>query len=75
MYRTEDLIKQNISKLGILKIWGRRYLTLYGKVTDINTFLISQLIYLSYALRSPSRGMLERINKLLFEFVWNAKPY
>jgi len=35
----------------ILKIWGRRYLTLYGKVTITNA-----------------------INKLLFEFVWNAKP-
>jgi exonuclease III len=76
---TEDLIKLNYTKAlkkmeNILKIWGRRYLTLYGKVTIINTFVISQLVYLLSVLPSPSEEMLVRINKLLFEFVWNAKP-
>jgi len=57
-----------------LKIWGRRYLILYGNVTIIITFVISQLVYLLSVLPSPSEEMLMRINKLLFEFIWNAKP-
>jgi len=57
-----------------LKIWGRRYLTLYGKVTIINTFVISQLVYMLSVLPYPSEEMLMQINKLFFEFFWNAKP-
>jgi len=48
--------------------------TLFGKVTIIHTFVISQLVYLLSVFPSPSEEMLMRINKLLFEFVWNAKP-
>jgi len=78
-HRTEYLIKLNYTKAlkkmeNILKIWGRRYLTLYGKVTIINTFVISQLVYMLSVHPYPSEEMLMRINKLLFEFVWNAKP-
>jgi len=53
---------------------GRRYLTLYGKVTINNTLLISQLVYLLSALPSPSEEMLMQLNKLWFKFVWKAKP-
>ena len=78
-HRTKEVIKLNYTKTlkkmeNILKIWCRRYLTLYGKVTIINTFVIFQLVYLLSVLPSPSEEMLMRINKLVFEFVWNAKP-
>ena len=49
-------------------------MTLYGKVTIINIFVISQLVYKLSVLPSPSEEMLMQINKLLFECVWNAKP-
>ncbi len=58
----------------ILKIWGRRYLTLYGKVTVLNTFVISQLVYLLSVLPSPSKAMLTQIEKMIFDFVWCNKP-
>ena len=58
----------------ILKIWGRRYLTLYGKVKIINRFVIYQLVYLLSVFPSPSEKMLMQINQLLFKFVWNVKP-
>jgi len=66
-HRTEDLIKLNYTKArkkmeNTLKIWHRRYLTLYGKVTIINTFVISQLVYLLSVLPSSSEEMLMRIN-------------
>jgi len=78
-HRTEELIKLNYYKAlkkieNILKIWGRRYLTLYGKVIIINTFVISQLVYMLSVFPSSSKEMLMRINQLLFKFVWNVKP-
>ena len=58
----------------ILKIWGRRYLTLYGKVTVLNTFVISQLVYLLSVLPSPTKAMFVQIQKLIFGFLWCKKP-
>jgi len=79
-HRTEELIKLNYNKAlkkteNLFKIWGRRYLTLYWKVKIIDTFVISQLVYLLSVFHSPPEKMLIQINKVLFEFVWNAKPY
>ena len=58
----------------LIENMGMKYRILYGKGTIFNTFIISQLVYLLSVLPSPSHEMLELINKLLFEFVWNAKP-
>jgi len=78
-HRTEDLLKLNYTKSlkkmeTMLKIWGKRYLTLYGKVTVINTFVISQLVYLLSVLPSPSDEILTHINLMIFDFIWNKKP-
>ena len=78
-HRTEDLLKLNYTKSlrkmeDILKIWGRRYLTLYGKVTVLNTFVISQLVYLLSVLPSATKVMLAQIEKLIFGFLWCKKP-
>lgn len=78
-HRTEDLIKLNYTKAlkkmeNILKFWGKRYLTLYGKVVVINTFIISQFVYLLSVLPSPTTNMLKEIQKCIFEFVWGKKP-
>jgi len=58
-HRTEDLLKLNYAK--VLQINGkhienmdRRYLILYEKVTIINTFVMSKLVYLLSVLRSIS---------------------
>jgi hypothetical protein len=78
-HRTEDLIKLNYSQAiekinNSVKIWNKRHLTLYGKVVIINTYIISQLVYLMSVLPKPSKEMINHINKTIFNFLWNNKP-
>ena len=78
-HRTEDLIKLNYTKTlkkmeNILQMWGKRYLTLYGKVTILNSFVISQLVYQMSVLPSPTPEMIAQINTMIFNFIWNNKP-
>ena len=58
---------ENLEK--ILSLWSKRYLTLFGKVTIIKTFGISQFIYVmkSVGLNKP---VLDKINKMLYSFIW-----
>ena len=58
----------------IIQIWDKRYLTLFGKVMILNSFIISQLIYLLSVLPAPPKNTMTQINKLIFEFMWNGKP-
>ena len=63
-----DLLKLNYARsLGKIKtalqIWDKRYLTLYGKVTILNSFILSQLVYLMSVLPSPTEEFLIQIHK------------
>ena len=78
-HRTEDLLKLNYARAlekikAIIQIWDKRYLTLFGKVMILNSFIISQLIYLLSVLPAPPKNTMTQINKLIFEFMWNGKP-
>ena len=65
-----------ISKMeNIIKMWSWRQLTLYGKITIINTLLLSQLVYRLTVLPSPSEATLRRIDKILFDYLWDGKPH
>ena len=75
-----DIEKLNILPLiskmeNIIKMWSWRQLTLYGKITIINTLLLSQLIYRLTVLPSPSEATLRRIDKILFDYLWDGKPH
>lgn len=59
----------------IIKIWSRRKLTLMGKVTIIKSLLESQLIYRLSVLPSPQTEYLKKIDKILFDYLWNNKPH
>ena len=66
---TEDLIKLNYTKAlakmkNVLQIWDKRYLTLYGKIIILNSFVISQFVYLMSVLPSPSNEMIIDIEKI-----------
>ena len=79
-HRTEDLLKLNYARsLGKIKtelqIWDKRYLTLYGKVTILNLFILSQLVYLMSVLPSPTEEFLIQIHRMIFNFLWSGKPY
>ena len=58
----------------ILNHWNKRYLTPLGKITIIKTFAISKINHLITTLPNPPESFLIRINKLLFQFLWDNKP-
>ena len=78
-HRTEDLLKLNYTKslekmCNIIRIWEKRYLTPYGKVIVINSFIISQFVYLMSVLPAPPDQLSKQINTLIYRFLWNNKP-
>ena len=75
----EYTIRNNYNKAlkkiaNLMKIWQKRYLTPYGKVVVLNTFIISQFVYLMSVLPSPSDQTLKELEKDIFKFIWNNKP-
>jgi hypothetical protein len=53
--------------------WSHRHPTIHGKVVIINSFLISQFIYMLTVLPSPSEQFMAEVEKTLCEFIWNGK--
>ena len=64
---------EKIIKLeSILNSWAARRLTLLGKITIIKSLAVSQIVYLLSALPCP-QGILQKINSLLYDFLWGSK--
>ena len=61
-----------ISLEKICSLWEKRCLSQIGKITILKTFGISQFIYIMQSIGINS-GYLERINRILFRFIWNNK--
>ena len=53
--------------------WKRRNLTLNGIIIIVKTFELSKLIYNAYVLVIPEH-FIKEIEKLIFDFIWDAKP-
>lgn len=51
--------------------WKRRKLTLFGKTCIIDTLAISKLIYVASILCLPGKEFLKKIQRLIFNFIWN----
>ena len=58
----------------IINHWNKRYLTPLGKITVIKTFIMSKYIHLFSSLPSPSKKYIQKLNTLLFNFLWDNKP-
>ncbi len=54
--------------------WTKRDLTPFGKVTVIKTLIISKIVHILISLPTPNKNILTRINKMLYEFLWDGKP-
>ena len=72
-----DVVRDNweprLSKLEkSLNLWKSRSLSLIGKSLLINTLGISKLIYVSQVL-VPPRWVIDRLNKLIWPFLWGSK--
>ena len=58
----------------ILQPWRGKYLSIYGKITLINSLVLSQFTYLLMALPSPDNSIFKSLEQKRFPFIWNAKP-
>ena len=55
-------------------MWTIRDLSLYGKITIIKTFGISQLVFPLTNLPAPPKETTKRIEQKNFAFLWDHKP-
>ena len=79
---TKDL--KNITEINIenkfaemqreINNWSKRDLTPFGKVTVIKTLIISKIVHILLSLPSPNKNTFKKINKMLYEFLWDGKP-
>ena len=57
-----------------LKQWQHRKLTLMGKITVIKTFALPKLIYPFTVLANPPQKIINHIQSLIFQFLYDGKP-
>ena len=53
--------------------WRARTMTLAGKIIIINTLVMSQSVYKVLTLGSPTKKTIQKIKKLVSEFLWDSK--
>lgn len=75
----EEMIELSYDKVlvdiqNMVTNWSKRNLTPIGKITVIKTLLISKMNHLFVSLPTPKNHYTEKINKILFRFLWNDKP-
>ena len=56
----------------LCSLWGRRFLTFYGRITILKTFGLSLFIYIMQSI-GISNEILKRINTIMYRFIWNPK--
>ena len=54
--------------------WLKRDLTPFGKVTVIKTLIVSKIVHILLSLPSPNKATFNKINKMLYNFLWDGKP-
>ena len=69
-----NLLKKNRQFEICLKQWQHRKLTLMGKVTVIKTFALPKLIFALSSLPNPPKSTIDRIEKIMYSFIWDGKP-
>ena len=55
-----------------LKIWSKRKLTPFGRITVIKTIVISKLNHLFIALPNPTDEIINNLQKNFFHFIWQS---
>ena len=57
-----------------LNHWDKRNLTPFGKITVIKSLVLSKIVHILTALPSPSKKLINELNKIFYSFLWNDKP-
>ena len=55
-----------------LKVWSKRKLTPFGRITVLKTIVISTLNHLFIALPNPTEKLINNLPKKLFHFIWQS---
>ena len=66
--------KKIIDVSKVLKSWHHRKLTLRGKITVIKTLALPKLIHLLTSLPNMNVSMVNDLNRLFYNFIWDNKP-
>lgn len=56
-----------------LKLWRRRFLTTLGKITVIKSLLLPKITHLLIALPNSKSEILDNINSIFYEYLWNGR--
>ena len=57
----------------LINIWTSRSLSLKGKITIIRSIILPQIQFLFSMVYVP-KEILDKVDKILFQFLWNNKP-
>ena len=57
----------------VLKDWANRSLSLFGKITMINSLIASLLVYKMQVLPNMPDSYIRKIEHLIIDFLWNGK--
>ena len=60
-------------KKKVLNAWSRKNLTPFGRITVIQSLVISKITLLLMNLPDPEEIFFKELNKLLYNFLWNGK--
>ena len=74
----EEMLTKNYQTLiekmkKVLNPWLARTLSLLGKVTIVNSLIMSQAVYKLLSINLPSEKILAKIKELVVRFIWNRK--
>lgn len=70
---TESNYTSKLNKaMSLAKIWGARDMTVYGRITLIKSFLLSQFVYLIVPLPKPNSTLINSVNRLIYNFMWGG---
>jgi len=57
----------------LMRIWIKRILTPLGRIAVLKSLVLSKLTYLWLLLPNPPDEQMNRLQKFIYEFVWNRK--
>jgi len=63
---------EDIGKL--LNAWSKRVLSPIGKITIVKSLALANLKHLIISLPNPSSNILNQIQTMFFNFIWNNGP-
>jgi len=69
---TENIDKKIEQLERLCSLWEKRQLTVFGKITVLKSFGISNFIYMMQSIGISDQN-LKKINGIMYKFIWNKK--